>query len=446
MEATICAPDIPDPPDPYETAGAQTGTNVGTAVANAHLNNVSQYGPDGSRIRTQTGTYQWSDPNTGKVYDIPTFSETTSLSPTGQQIYDTQQNSKLALAQMGNRQIGRVDQMLSTPFSLDGAPKAGTAGNYQQFGPGPQLATEFADSGPITKTYGTDFSKDRQRVEDALMDRMQPGLDKNFSRLETRLANQGIAYGSDAFSGAMGDLGRQENDARMSAIINAGGEQSRLVGLEANRAMFENASQQQQFGQDLGRAQFGNQGEQQIYQNAFANNQANNALAGRTFEEQNALRGQYINEQFGSRNQNFNEIIGLMNGSQIQSPQFGNTQVGSIPTTDIAGAINTNYNQRANQAIAEAQGPADMFGGLLGAGSTMGAAWLRSDRRSKTDISKVGKTDDGQPLYSFKYKGEGPEVPVRIGLMAQDVEKRNPDAVKSFGGVKHVDYNRALGL
>lgn len=440
-----CGPDIPDPPDPYETAGAQTGSNVGTAVANAWLNNTSQYGPGGSRVRTQTGTYQWTDPNTGKVYDIPQFSETTSLTPTGQQAFDTQQASQLALAQMANSQIGRVSDVLSTPMSLNGAPKAGTAGNYQQFGPGPKLATTFDDAGAITKTYGTDFSEDRQRVEDALMARMQPGLDKNFSRLETRLANQGIAYGSDAFSGAMGDLGRQENDARMAAIINAGGEQSRLVNLEANRAAFQNAAQQQQYGQNLGRATFANQGEQQMYGNAFNANQANNALAGRTFEEQNALRNQYLQEQYALRNQTINETGALMSGGQVTMPQFGNTQIGSIPTTDIAGAINTNYGQRVNQAQAQYQSGADMFGGVLGAGSSLGSAWLMSDRRSKKDIHNVGKTDDGQKLYSYRYKGEGPEVPVRIGLMAQEVEKKHPHAVMTGAdGFKRVNYNAAL--
>lgn len=417
------------------TAGAQTGTNVGTAIANAHLNNVSQYGPDGSRVRSQTGTYQWSDPNTGKVYDIPTFSETTSLSPTGQQIFDTQQNSKLALAQMGNRQIGRVDQLLSTPFSLDGAPKAGTAGNYQQFGSGPQLATTFDDAGAITKTYGTDFGDERQRVEDALMQRMQPGLDKGFSRLETRLADQGISYGSDAFSSAMGDYGRQENDARMAAIINAGGEHSRLANLEADRAAFQNAAQQQQYGQNLGRAEFGNTGKQQMFQNAFNSNQANNALASRTFDEQNALRSQYSNEQFALRNQPLNEINSLMSGSQINTPQFGNPQIGSIPTTDIGGMINSNYQQRADNAQAQYNAQQQFWGGLL------------SDRRAKKDISKVGKTDDGQKLYSYRYKGEGPEVPVRIGLMADEVQKRHPGAVMTGpDGFKRVNYNAALGL
>ncbi len=36
----MSAPDPPTPPNPVETAKASTSTNVGTAIANANLNNV----------------------------------------------------------------------------------------------------------------------------------------------------------------------------------------------------------------------------------------------------------------------------------------------------------------------------------------------------------------------------------------------------------------------
>ena len=65
---------------------------------------------------------------------------------------------------------------------------------------------------------------------------------------------------------------------------------------------------------------------------------------------------------------------------------------------------------------------------------------LLSDRRSKHDIESVGELDDGQPVYRFKYNGDDE---TRMGLMAQDVEKDHPEAVKGLGGVKMVDYHRA---
>jgi hypothetical protein len=67
-------------------------------------------------------------------------------------------------------------------------------------------------------------------------------------------------------------------------------------------------------------------------------------------------------------------------------------------------------------------------------------AFLGSDRRMKHDIESVGELNDGQPVYRFKYNGDDK---TRMGLMAQDVEKDHPEAVKGLGGVKMVDYKRA---
>jgi len=63
-----------------------------------------------------------------------------------------------------------------------------------------------------------------------------------------------------------------------------------------------------------------------------------------------------------------------------------------------------------------------------------------SDRRLKHDVKEIGETHDGQPIYSFKYKGDNK---TQIGLMAQDVEKHHPEAVGVMGGYKTVDYDKA---
>ena len=64
-----------------------------------------------------------------------------------------------------------------------------------------------------------------------------------------------------------------------------------------------------------------------------------------------------------------------------------------------------------------------------------------SDRRLKHDAQKIGETKDGLPIYSFKYNGDDR---TQIGLMAQDVEKKHPEAVGMSGGYKTVDYEKAL--
>lgn len=62
-----------------------------------------------------------------------------------------------------------------------------------------------------------------------------------------------------------------------------------------------------------------------------------------------------------------------------------------------------------------------------------------SDRRTKKDIKRIGKTDDGLPIYTFRYKAGGP---IQMGVMAQDVEKVKPSAVKTVGGLKTVNYGK----
>jgi hypothetical protein len=63
-----------------------------------------------------------------------------------------------------------------------------------------------------------------------------------------------------------------------------------------------------------------------------------------------------------------------------------------------------------------------------------------SDRRLKHDVKQIGKTNDGLPIYAFKYNGS---EQTQIGLMAQDVEKKKPEAVGLAAGFKTVDYEKA---
>lgn len=84
----------------------------------------------------------------------------------------------------------------------------------------------------------------------------------------------------------------------------------------------------------------------------------------------------------------------------------------------------------------------------LSGATSLGGKWLSgagslfalSDERAKTDIAPVGKLLDGQTVYSYRYKGS-PRT--ELGLLAQDVERRDPGAVAEIGGLKHVNYERA---
>ncbi len=429
-----------------------------------------------------------------KGYTVPTYEAVTSLSPEQQAILDQENIAGLNMAKLAAGSSGRLNDLLGQRFDLSGAPAAGTAGQYTNYGPAPSLITSFGDAGSIrdyidaagaiqrsfgdagdiTRTYGTDFSEDRKRVEDALMQRQQPGLDAARRAAEAKLANQGIKLGSQAYDAASRNLATSENDARLATILAGGQEQSRLVGLEANRAAFENAAQAQNFGQLLSRGQFANAAQAQQYgQNAndaqftnsaqaqrfgqlldranFGNNatqqnfantmtvgQANNALQTQRFNEQNAARQQWLNEKYAERSQPINEIASLLSGAQVQNPSFVSTNMPTIPTVDYAGLVQQNY---ANQMQAYQQKQASI-GGLLGG---IGSILSLSDKRTKKDIQKVGQLLDKTNVYEFRYKGQSGDEPKSVGVMAQEVEKTHPEAVtKGKDGLRRVNYGLLL--
>lgn len=82
------------------------------------------------------------------------------------------------------------------------------------------------------------------------------------------------------------------------------------------------------------------------------------------------------------------------------------------------------------------------LGGLFGVpGSSM---WTPSDARLKEDIKPIGMLYDDTPIYSYNYKDDPARRP-QIGLLAQDIEQRRPDAVVEFGPrhMKAVHYSKA---
>jgi hypothetical protein len=456
-------PEAPQPPNPYATAAAQTGTNVATGVANAFLNNVNQNTPQGSLSYDVTGNYSWTDPSTGQTYQIPRFTSTQSLNATQQGLQNTSDATKQTLGNIGLSQAQKVGGILGTPFNpSSGAPAGGNAGGIlgapqAQLGydAGGNIQTGLGDAGAITRDYGPsdNFSADRLRVEESLNQRLDPRLQRDRAAVEQRLADQGIRYGSQAYSSAMDDWNRQSNDQRLAVTAQGGQEQQRMMDMAAQRAGFQNAAQQQQYTQNLGAGSFANAAQaQQNSQNAaqagFYNAGAQQQLGQQQsgFNAQNAARNQYMQEQYQQRQQPMNEISALMSGSQVQNPNWLNSPQSQIQTTDIGGLINTNFaQQQQNYQTANSNWQA-MMGGILG----LGAGVMKSDERSKENIIPMGTVfaagSDGKrkklPISEWSYKGE---VARHVGPMAQDVEKIDRGAVREIGGVKHIDVGRVMG-
>lgn len=100
----------------------------------------------------------------------------------------------------------------------------------------------------------------RQRVEEALMSRLNPTLDTDTAALRSRLLNSGIEIGTDAYNREMTLDGQKRNDARMQAVLAGGQEEDRqtklLQGL--NDQQFQQALATGKFGQDADMAMAAN--------------------------------------------------------------------------------------------------------------------------------------------------------------------------------------------
>ncbi len=169
----------------------------------------------------------------------------------------------------------------------------------------------------------------------------------------------------------------------------------------------------------------------------------NNAMRSVTEGENDAYnqllltgRSQAVNEALAERNQPLNEILGLASGTQVQSPQFASTPQSGVAPTDVTGPVMQNYQSQLQQYNAG-------MSGLFGLGSAALGGWMMSDRRLKEDVHKVGETEDGIPVKTFRYKGS---PMMQLGMMAQDVEKKRPEAVRTTpSGYKAVHYPTAMG-
>lgn len=454
----------PRAPDPIDTARAQTGTNVSTTVANSILGNVNQVTPYGTLTYEQTGTYDWTDPTTGETYNLPTMTATQTLSDDQQQMLDNTNAAGISATEAAANMSDRLRDSSGQPLTLDGLSAGGSASNIGNAGrfflhdsgsTTGNPANRFQDAsgnvagaGQITRSYGTDFSQDRQRVEDALMSRLNPSLDRDKESLRTSLINQGINEGSEAFDRAMNRFGEQSNDARMQAILAGGQEQSRLAGLEAQRAGFENSAQQQQFGQNVMRTQMQNDAASQNNANMMARVGFNNSVRDQNLADQYQRQSRMDqdraierDELFALRNQPINEISALLGSGQVTQPNFVQTSQPRMPTTDVAGLIQSDYNNQLNAFNQRQANTNSLLGGLFGVGGTLGAAALMSDRRLKADIRRIGQ-HKRLPLYEWRYLGSGAK---QVGFMADEVVKIAPQAVTTLhGGYQAVDYAAAM--
>lgn len=215
----------PKPPDPAKTAAAQTGTNVSTAIANANLNNVNQVGPQGSLTYSQTGSSSFRDPSTGKTYQIPQFTQTQTLSPEQQQLYDTGVGTQQNLANLAQNQSGFLNDYMAKPF--DGS-----------------------------------FDATEARLMELGQKRLDPVFAERKQAMEQDLANKGIAIGSKAYDTATRQFNEGQNDAYNQLVL--GGNQQAFQQAQATRNQPINEITALMSGSQVSQPQFGATNQTQI--------------------------------------------------------------------------------------------------------------------------------------------------------------------------------------
>lgn len=289
-------------------------------------------------------------------------------------------------------------------------------------------------------------------VVGATMQAMNQQNQEQQSQLTSDAIRSG-AFGGDRAGVAAANLAYKQNLANQQTLANlyntgygqalGTAQQQQGVGLgaqQANRAALQaGAGQmmgigQQQFGQGAATAgQLAGLGQQQFGQ-------------GLTAGQQIAGLGQGI---YGMGEKTAQNLAALGTGAQGAALQGASAQLaaGTQEQQTQQAQNSALYNQFLQQQGYPFQVAQFLANIAMGTGANSGSTTTTtqptsffSDKRLKENVHQVGETFDGQPIYRYNYKGQRG---TQIGLIAQDVERKHPEAVGLAGGYKTVDYDRA---
>ena len=143
-----------------------------------------------------------------------------------------------------------------------------------------------------------------------------------------------------------------------------------------------------------------------------------------------------FNTALTEHNQVMNEALALAGQGQVQQPMLNATPTTGVNGVDYAGLVDREFQAKMQRAQAQA-------GGMFGlAGTALSGLFALSDKRTKENIKHIGTLKDGTKIHSYNYKPEFGGL-FSIGVMAQDVEKKHPEAVMTGDdGYKRVNYTR----
>jgi hypothetical protein len=190
----------PPAPDYAGAARTQGASNVQTAIAEGILNRPNEITPYGSRTWNQIGSQSVgsNDPSLGPV-DVPLYQSNVNLTPLGQDRFNQEQRIIGNLGNVAEGQLDRVGQSVAQPFSTNSA-------------------TQLQD-----------------RAEQAYMARLEPRFAQQEEAIRTRLLQNGIMPGSEAWNREYETFNQGRNDARQQAVV--AGMQTRPQALQEEMTM-----------------------------------------------------------------------------------------------------------------------------------------------------------------------------------------------------------------
>jgi len=265
--------------NPTASATGQASFNKEAALQQRALNMVDSYTPQGSTKYESTGE---------EVEGIPQYKVTQSFSPEQQALYDSSTRLQQQYGDIGEAQLGAVQNTLSAPFSLE------------DMGAAPQFNDEY-----------------RTQQMNNMMTRLNPQMEQRRASLETSLANQGFNVGTEGYDNAMDEYNRAYNDALVAADIQSTGIAGQQYGFETNardRDINEILMQRQQPLAELSAFMSGSQPTMPGFISSPQGQIAAPDFMGAQYgsaNQQNAFNQNAYNQQMNSYNNNLSGLYGL---------------------------------------------------------------------------------------------------------------------------------------
>lgn len=406
-------PSAPAAPDYAAAATAQGAANRDTALASWQLSNANQITPWGTKTTAQSGP---------KDTD---YTVTTTLNPADQALLEQQRGVEKGIMDLAPSALNTASNTLNSSLNTGNLPPMA----YQVDTKGLKNLDYSGLPGQQYSVGSTDAV--RKSVEDAAwgkyIDRAAPLMQQQTNSLNTRLANMGGVTTSPgamrqqaALQASQGDQARQ---AIFDSILQGGNAAQQEQGMQLNNANLWNTARSTDAGLLKDQTNFNNASTQQDIQNAFSNANLTNSS-----------RQQGLNEAAQLRQMPLNELLAMLNGTQVNSPQFQPVAGANIQPAPLFSAAQA----QGNAAQQQYQNQMGAYNNTLsGLGSLGSAALMFSDRRLKSDVVKVGKTPGGFNLYEYTIFGRRER-----GVMADEVALVKPDAVVDESGVDMVDYSK----